>query len=166
MVMKNEDKRQLLLAIFLVLITIIVIIFYLIQGQNKSDNKILLVSDHNDFFTVESCIYRTLTYVKNGDIEKLNLVLSDKYKNSENIIEMFPSFTANKAFKAKKMFYEELSENVNKYYVYGNVLGDYPGENDDEKEEAYFILYLDSKNNTFSIEPYDGEIFMDGDNNG
>ena len=29
--------------------------------------------------------------------------------------------------------------------------------------KVYFIVYLDSKNKIFSIEPYDGKVFIEGD---
>ena len=57
-----------------------------------------------------------------------------------------------------KMYSQKLSKYVTKYYVYG--------EAQEESEEAigesfnyYLIVYLDESNLSFSVEPYDGEIF-------
>ena len=60
------------------------------------------------------------------------------------------------------MYYQKLSTNVTKYYVYGQIEEEsYSGLGNTTDE--YFVVYLDSSNKTFSIEPYDGEIFIGGD---
>ena len=65
------------------------------------------------------------------------------------------------------MYYEKLSDTLEKYYVEGYV--DKNRIFDDEElaikdhESLYFIVYLDSSNGIFSVEPYNGEIFELGE---
>jgi len=65
------------------------------------------------------------------------------------------------------LLYVHLNNNITKYYVYGNIeqnlfTEDY-SNNNLQLKEAYFIVYLDSTNKTFSIEPYSGEMFIGGE---
>ena len=67
------------------------------------------------------------------------------------------------------MYYEELQSSITKYYVYGEILkNQIYDEGMDEiikGQDAYFIIYLDWENEIFSVEPYNGEIFIGGASN-
>lgn len=62
------------------------------------------------------------------------------------------------------MYEQLINSNVTKYYVYGYLRVDDMDFNYNDKIDYYIIVYLNSENDTFSILPYDGEIFLkDGD---
>ena len=67
------------------------------------------------------------------------------------------------------MYYQEVNDNIVKYYAFGYIVpdGHYDDRNSyfDNRIESYFIIYLDSKNLTFYVEPYDGSIFTGGESN-
>lgn len=172
--MKDKSK---LIAIILVVITILVVILTNIfnKDEEQKENKIEIVTNYSNFYTVDSCLYRTITYIASKDSESLLSILSDKYKkenniDSNNILSLFSSIEEDSIFMSKKMYYEKINSNITKFYVYGQV-----EKNqilDDELTlknsyiDQYFIVYLDTTNKTFSVEPYDGNIFIGGENNG
>ena len=171
----KEERKKLYLAIVLVIITIIVIIISFTTTQS-SDTKhnISILKQPSEFFTVNSCLYRTISYVSNKDTDSLLKVLNDSYKkknkiNANNILKVFPSTNGETTFVSKKMYYEKINNKVKKYYVRGiiksNTIHDFSKVEKEEEKNIYFIVILDTKKQVFSIEPYNGEIFMDGDKN-
>lgn len=171
-----EDKSK-LTAIILVVITLVVVVgTFIFDKINKKDesNNIEIVTNYSNFYTVNSCLYRVITYLSTNDKDSLMLVLNDNYKNKnsinrENVLDLFTSVDLDSTFVSNKMYYQEINGNITKYYVSGSIEknqlydGDYT--NNLVSEQTYFIVYLDKKNKTFSIEPYSGEIFMNGDAN-
>lgn len=170
--MKKDNSK--LIAILLVIITIIVVVVsYVINSKNKEDADINIVTNYSNFYTVNSCLYRVMTYISAQDSESLMLILDDSYEKEnyitkENILNFFPKVGNSPTFVSKKMYYQKLNDNITKYYVYGyieeNMIYDDNNLIKPEYSESYFIVYLDSDNKTFSIEPYSGEVFKDGEN--
>lgn len=168
-----KDKSKLIALVLSILAIVVVIVTFIVDNNknNKENNDILIVTNASNFYTVNSCLYRTITYISSNDEESLLLLLPEEYKENnkitqDNVMDLFFDVTETSTFVSEKMYYEYVSENVNKYYVKG-----YVQENqlfDDELlvkqdyETVYFIVYLDSNENIFSIEPYDGKIFMEG----
>lgn len=171
--MKDKSK---LVAIILVIITILVVI--LTNLFNKDDkqleNKIEIVTNYSNFYTVDSCLYRTITYIASKDSQSLLSILSSNYKkenniDSSNILSLFNSIEEDSIFISKKMYYEKINNNITKYYVYGlvekNQIIDDALTLDNQYTNQYFIVYLDTTNKTFAIEPYNGDIFIGGETN-
>lgn len=170
--MKDNSK---LTAIILAILTVIVVIGTFIYNKNNKsteENKIDIVTNYSDFYTVNSCLYRVITYLGKKDTDSMEKVLYDGYKkpkniNSENLISLFPKVDSDSTFTSMKMYYEKVNSNITKYYVYGriykNQVVDEEIPNKQDYLDSYFIVYLDSSNKTFSIEPYSGEIFINGD---
>ena len=55
---------------------------------------------------------------------------------------------------------KETNNYITKYYIYGTIEKSTINQSDEAKD-YYIIVYLDSQNMTFAVEPYDGEIFND-----
>ena len=169
--MKDKSK---LIAIILVVITILVVVLTNIFNKEKEETqtKIEIVTNYSNFYTVDSCLYRTITYVSSNDKESLLSILSSGYKKENNIDEsnvlnLFDEIDENSIFVSKKMYFEQINENITKYYVYGQVkenqILDDELMTEDNYKEKYFIVYLDTLNKTFAIEPYDGNLFIGGE---
>lgn len=170
--MKDNSK---LTAIILVIVTVVVVVGTFIYNkitETTEENKIEIVVNYSDFYTVNSCLYRVITYLGEQDNDSMMKVLYDGYKkdkniNSEKVISLFPKVDIDSTFTSMKMYYQEISSNITKYYVYGriykNQVVDEQIPNKQDYLDSYFIVYLDSSNKTFSIEPYSGEIFINGD---
>lgn len=169
--MKDNSK---ITAIILVIITVIVVVVTTIINNGKKDGntQIKIVTNYSNFYTVNSCIYRVITYVAANDTDSLLAVLDDNYEKenkitSANILNLFKTVNSSSTFVSKKMYYETINSNITKYYVYGyiqdNVIYDGNSIVKPNEVESYFIVYLDKTNNTFSVEPYSGEIFTNGD---
>lgn len=172
---KMKDKSKLIAIILVIVTTIVVVVSFIIDSRkDKENNEINIVTNYSNFYTVNSCLYRVITYLSTKNIDDLMLVIDDKYKEEnnitkENILSIFDSVEENSTFVSKKMYYQNLNDNITKYYVYGyiekNQLYDGFATNKLQNKEMYFIVYIDSKNKIFSIEPYTGDIFIGGDIN-
>lgn len=167
-----QDKSKLkVIILFIITVVVVLVSFLLKSNEEQKEKDINIVTNYSDFYTVNSCLYRFLTYVSSNDNESLLLVLDENYKSQnditkDNIINIFNDITSGTSFNSRKMYYQELNNNITKYYVYGYVesyvFGSPYSTNTIEK---YFIVYLDKENQTFSIEPYNGEIFIGGEVN-
>ena len=171
--MKDKSK---LVAIILVIITILVVVFTNLfnKEEQKKENEIEIVTNYSNFYTVDSCLYRTITYVASKDTESLLSILSDSYKkenniDANNILSLFGEIEEDSIFVSKKMYFEQISNNITKYYVYGHIKKNQILDDEltiqDDYREKYFIVYLDTENKTFAIEPYNGDVFIGGENN-
>jgi len=171
---KMKDK-SIITTIILVLVTIIVVISSYVFNQSNKENKendINIVTNYSNFYTVNSCLYRVITYISSSDTDALLKILDDKYKkqnnvNESNIMNLFEKVEADSTFVSKKMYYQEVNKNITKYYVFGSIESNLFSEDYDnanlQSKDTYFIVYLDSTNKTFSIEPYSGEVFIGGE---
>ncbi len=171
--MKDRTK---LFAIILVIVTILVVVLTYIFSNNdkKDENRINIVTNYSNFYTVNSCLYRTITYISNKDSKNLLLLINPSYAkknniNESNVVSLFNDIPANSSFASKKMYYEEISKNIIKYYVYGVVIEDNLYEDFEVRDKVsypmYFIVYINRDKGIFSIEPYSGELFINGDKN-
>lgn len=172
--MKDRSK---ILTITLVIITIIVVVLSLLLKKEDEikENPINIVTNYSDFYTVNSCLYRTINYISAKDSNSLLLLFSDNYKkenkiDEDNIINLFGNVDPDSTFVSRKMYYQKLNDNITKYFVYGyleknQLLGDDSITLPDNKD-MYFIVYLDRENSIFQIEPYSGDIFIGGDVDG
>lgn len=164
--MDKIDKNQKIMLILLGIGLIIVMIIKIVSFYNKKDtidNSIKIVTDQNKFFEVSSCIDKYITYSQNDDYDNLINIISSEYIkenniSQDNIFNYIKKFDFNDVFSSRKMYYQQLDKSIYKYYVYGTYrqeLMDSVGQS----QNYYFIVYLYTNNMTFSIEPYDGEIF-------
>lgn len=169
--MKDKSK---LIAIILVVITILVVVLSSLynKDEKQEDSTKYIVTNYSDFYTVNSCLYRVITYIASENKSDMMLVLSEDYKKNnkvteETILNLFPKIEEGSTFVSTKMFYQNIDGNIKKYYVQGyiemNQLVNMNNSSNLEKNNTYFIVYLDRENKIFSIEPYSGEIFMDGE---
>lgn len=169
--MKDKSK---LVAIILVIITILVVVFSSLinKEEEQEESEKYIVTNYSNFYTVNSCLYRVITYLSSENKKDMILVLSENYKNKNNITEeavldLFPKVEQGSTYVSTKMYYETIDSNIKKYYVQGYIeMNQLVNMNDSanlEKTNTYFIVYLDTENKIFSIEPYSGEIFMDGE---
>lgn len=166
--MEKKDNSTLLMIIALILLVIVGIINFLGKDEEVVDNnetEYKLLHDYSRFFTIDSCIYKYITYVSNNKTEDILKVLDSDYVsnnniNSDNLYEYIDSLNGNYSFKTKKIYYEEVSNNYIKYYVYGYLIQE-SLDNIGDKQDYYVIVNLDTKNQLFSISPYDGSIFKE-----
>ena len=168
--MKSEETRNLqLLIIVLAIVGVFSLIYTLfIKEEDVPDDvvdnpTVFVVNNHNRFFTVSSCVSKYISYLTTKDTENLLVLLSNEYKekyniNSNNLYNYISVVDGNKTFSARKMFEEKISNNIYKYYVYGNIQEEILGKVS-EKEDYYLVVILDQNNMTFAVEPYNGDLF-------
>ena len=166
-----KKTNDFLIPILLCVLAVAVLIISSLTSTNKNniDNKPKIVTNYVDFYTVNSCLYRAVTYIYSENIDSLMLVLNDTYKknnriNSQNVLSFFPKVEKASTFVSKKMYYNEISLTEKKFYVYGHIDEENFDGNTNSKD-AYFVVYLNTDKNIFAVEPYDGEIFIGGEQN-
>ena len=160
-------KNKILIVIFSI-ISIILIIFQIFNNDKKQSN-IEIVKSSSKFYTVSNCIDRYLKYLFNEDVDNILLLLDKNYIkenniSKDNLFSKIDKFDGINSFVGKKMYQEVIKDNITKYYVKGYLLKDVL-DNSDVMVDYYIIVILDNKNSTYSIIPYDGEIFSKEDLN-
>ena len=118
---------------------------------------------------MEEILY--IDFVYNEDSEKILEVLDSKYKtknnlNKNNLFDKLDRLDKEYDFEARKMYQEKINDDVMAYYVKGYLIENIMSNNlVNEKKDFYIIVYLDSKNSTYSVVPYDGEVFIEEEQN-
>lgn len=169
----NEEGNTLKVLIIVLIIFGILSAFYNFvvkekNNDNDSDivdntNNVSIVTNHNKFYTVSSCVSKYINYLTAKDTDNLLILLSEEYQktnniNSNNVYNYTGTINGNKSFSANKMFSQKINQNIYKYYVYGN-LREETLNYTSEKEDFYLIVFLNDKDMTFAVEPYNGDIF-------
>ena len=126
--------------------------------QKTEKNKIKILSNYDEFFTINSCVYKYISYLQSKDYNSVLKILNSDYKKNNNITESnIENFVENLdgkySFSTKKIYYEVIDNNYTRYYVYGYLSKDMIDVYG-EKEDRYYIILFDTKNQLFSLTPY------------
>lgn len=163
----KSERNQKIITIILVILVLIIGIYNLFIKKDEVEKldteTISLVTDVDRFFTVASCVSKYINYLSIDDKSSLYTLLDNNYKKENNITEdnmynYIIDVNSGVQFQAYKMYSQNITENIVKYYVHGYI--EY--EQIDvvsAKSDYYVIAILDQETLTFSIVPYDGEIF-------
>ena len=164
----TKKQKVLAYALTFVLVVLIVLKFVFKDEEKK---QLDIVTSSSKFYTVSSCVNRYIDFVYNEDSEKILEVLDSKYKtknnlNKNNLFDKLDRLDKEYDFEARKMYQEKINDDVMAYYVKGYLIENIMSNNlVNEKKDFYIIVYLDSKNSTYSVVPYDGEVFIEEEQN-
>ncbi|MBR6690834.1 MAG: hypothetical protein IKL65_05830 [Bacilli bacterium] len=167
--MNKEERNKKILTIVIVIAVLFIGIYEIFFNKNeiieeKIDTEtISLVKDNSRFYTVSSCISKYMNYLSSRDTEKLLILLSSEYKNSNsinssNIYNYVESINGVKTFIPIKMYVQRISKSIYKYYVKGSTQEE-TIDSISNKKDFYIIVILNEENMTFEIEPYNGAMF-------
>lgn len=163
----KEDRNQKIITIILVILVLIIGIYNLFikkEKQEKLDTEtISVVNDVDRFFTVASCVSKYISYLSIDDKASIYTLLDNSYKKDSNITEenlynYVIDVSSGVQFQAQKMYSQNVAKNIVKYYVHGYIETD-GMDIVGTKSDYYVIAILDEETLTFSIIPYDGEMF-------
>ena len=162
-----KNRKILFIIIFGILAIIVLLISFF--GESNVDNKIKIVKSSSKFYTVSSCVNRYLSYLYAEDVDNLLILLDNNYKkkndiNSNNFFDKISKLDNNYSFEARKMYEQVINDNVTKYYVKGYLIKEGINSYYNDKKDFYLIVNLDTKNSTYSVIPYEGDIFINGGN--
>lgn len=160
---KNKNNILILLG---VLISVIIILFR-IFSKDVNNYSITIVDSPSKFYTVSNCVSRYINYVYAEDVDNIILLIDDSFKKkngitNNNVFDKIDKFDNLYSFQARKMYQQVVNDNVTKYYVKGYLIVDDISNVISEMKDYYIIVYLDTKNSTYSVTPYDGKIFVEG----
>jgi len=161
---KEYNKKRYILLVILCLLFIFSIFLFNLKNKDNNEeiiydgNKVKLLSDYSRFFTVNSCVYKYITYLQSKNVDSIIKVLDEEYKNtkninSSNVLENVENLSGNFSFVSKKIYYENIDNYNIKYYVYGYLTED-TIDGYGEKLDRYYVVLFDTKKNIFTITPY------------
>lgn len=166
-----KDKQNLLVILLVIVTALVVIINFITKKEEDVKSDIQIVTNYSNFYTVNSCVYRLISHLAQKESDSLILLVNENYKKEnkltkDNVLNSFMEVQQDSTFEPKKMYYEQLKSGITKYYVYGQIIENRifdEGMQDNIKgEDAYFIVYIDWENGIFSVEPYNGDVFVGG----
>lgn len=175
-----REKKKIIISIIIILFLILASILLMYSSKNKEKNesdtklpeenthissyyyensKNNVVTNRNDFFTVQSCVNNYIIYLTQKDTESLYKLLDKSYIEQfgiteSNILEHVENLSGNIIFKAKRMYFEEINESFYKYYVIGEIFENYIDEKLKSMGEFKVTVNMDIENMLFSIVPY------------
>ena len=165
-----SNKKYLMIFIFILLFAFSMLLYNSRFNNKKEEeviekNKVELLNDYSRFFTINSCIYRYITYLQSKNIDSVVKVLDEEFKannniNNDNVFDKVENLNGNYSFVSKKIYYEELDEYNFKYYVYGYIVEDIMDDYG-KKFDRYYIVNFDTNKNVFSITPYNETDFKE-----
>lgn len=167
--MEKSERNLTIITVILVICVIVLGVYKLFFEKDKiveekiDTETISIVTNRNDFYTVSSTINSYISYLASNKSDVILEILDSKYKEENNItIDNLYNYVSKLSgmylYQPKKMYEQRVSENIYKYYTFGYISQEFIGEMG-PKQEYYLIVLLDEKNLTYSIMPYDGEMF-------
>lgn len=165
-------NKKAIVVLYICAAIIFITLFFLADSDDKNSDLsgYKIVENYSDFYTVNSCANKYVSFLAAKQKDSLISVLSSSYKkehniNLDNVLDNLPMLDTNSTFVSKKMYYKQYEDNNYKFYVYGFIEKNDMNENYDEfyREEMYLIVYIDKNQTIFSVEPYDGDSFINGD---
>lgn len=161
MTQENKIKLKIILVIFLIFCALFLVI-YINKGKtnNKDSNtlKLLEVDNYNIYFSVQKNLNKFIEYYVKNEKSSVYNMLNEKYKKENNIdlnsnIKLLNTFSENAYLKNLKEKYYKLNDNVNCYYVKGDLYEDSFEEDKFLENNIHFLVLIDYNNITFEIIP-------------
>lgn len=159
-----SHKNVMYVLIILILYTCIVLLFNRVKANKQ---EITAVDNYSRFYTLANSANMYLSYLGLENSKNVYTLLSDDYikenKITEsNVITKLKDFeTTSPSIRVTKMLEQNVSKNMKKYYIKGNLI-DISEDEYNVLKDYYLIMEVDENNNTYQITPYDGKIFMEG----
>ena len=163
--MNNLNKNKTIL--FVVFVIMLLLSLFIYNSKNKTveeekvivEDNVVILRDYNRFFTVNSSVYKYITFIQNKDVDSLLKVLNKEYISnnlitSDNLFNYVESLNGIYSFKAREIYYDELSETIIKYYVYGELIQE-TLNGYGVVSNRYYIVTFDIENQIFDITPFD-----------
>jgi len=125
-----------------------------------------ILADRTRFFAVNNAVNTYINYLTEQDVDSLYLLLDEEYKEDNkitksNLLSKLDLLNDNMyIFQARRIFHEEQTEAIVKYYIFGHLRELLLDEHKDPVE-YYLIIYIDNDNMTFSVRPYNGASFRE-----
>ena len=159
--MKNKSNIDniILMIIFVILVGVLI---YIVSTNKKENNKVVpettkpyvyeTVNDYSDFFTIENCVNKYLSYLSLNDKDSLKKILDQEYLNSinNNIDNLNNKYIGkNISIRLNGMY---MHDNI--YYVKGTVYEELKNKVN-KLEDEYLFIKVDKDFKLFSITPID-----------
>lgn len=166
---KARKRKNIITILTIITVALYVAIFFMLEEREAKSAKeqAAIVTNYSEFYTVSACANKYISLLGSRDADSLLKVLSESYKRknfitSSNVSDNLPIVAGGTTFLADRIYYEKQSDDIFKYYISGFLETGGLDMNEQNRIRSYLIVYLDKKNNVFSIEPYDGREYTEG----
>ena len=116
------------------------------------EEHIIPVRGQDEFFSIEKLMTNYYLYLQMGNQDAVYQVLTDSYKNTNQITSSNAISIAQRtsgtgeSFRAREMYYkDDLTNPI--YLVYGII------ETNNQGKECYALVYIDNENSTYAVDP-------------
>lgn len=161
----SENKKNIIEIIIAITVLVVFIALRLFINFRNAQKEVAissekrLVTDNSRYFTALACAKKYITYVQNGDLNNILLILNEEYKerynvNANNLNNFIPVLDKSLIYDyvGREMYEKRISKNVVEYYINGriktNILDESPVYTD---YNLTVILYEDKL--LYSIKP-------------
>lgn len=177
--------KRVIIVIFILIILIVAIMLKVVQDIKVQeevekeeeviiDNSIHILENRNIFYTIATCIDKYSNYIAEKDINSLIDILDKEYIESHsitehNILNSIDKFDTKQINVVRNVYEQEVDKYNSIYYVYYTARNDTESQVEDgffgeveraSEKDKYLIVKLNYSNETFSVMPYNGEIFI------
>lgn len=168
----DDKKRRNIIIILAVFTALLYFAIFMIADKNSKRTSLkentTIVTDYSEFYTVDSCANKYIGFLSSKNSASLLNVLDSKFKREQkvtqdNVLNILPTVATGTSFTTKEMYKVALNDKRTKYYLHGFLEVGGMDITDVNRTPGYLIVYLDRENTLFSIEPYDGKEFKEGD---
>lgn len=120
--------------------------------ETTAEQSIIILSDRNEFFSIEKMINNYCLYLKVGNIEAVTDILDDAYIstvgiNNQNVLQVARQNIPYEGEYKIEEIYVTNNQNTNIYYVKGIMEENY------NKISSCFTMYKDVANGSYSLKP-------------
>lgn len=155
--MKKDDIRTFVVVIVVCLV--FSILFFVLNHKNNYE-KLSVVNNYEEFFSVVDDVNEYIGYVSNGDKDGIFNVLDNKYISNnfitlDNVLEYIDDLSELDSFKAKEISYVKIRKNY-LYYVRGSIIKNDLDSSTVIDDNYRVLVSVDSSNNCYSIYPISG----------
>ena len=163
----SEDQRKVLLIwVFFGVFILVLILFFAnkhIQEMKKDpvDKSYIKVEDYSRYYTISNILDKYYTALSNRNYSSVYTMLSDDYKKNNDITEQnvqtkIKTYDVRTTYQGGLMCRKRLGKGHTSFYVSGTVTASNQYK---VFEDAYYEVFLDENNMTFSITEIDASTF-------
>jgi len=161
--MNKEKLKKIIVILFVLLIAFfsMTIITKIKKGKGLDGNneeaskkiEITSVKTHKEYYTVSNIVATYYGYIAENNEDAISNIVNKDYLTNNSIEKIDSEFPV---FNTDEMFVQKNDNNLDIYYVYGNVK-EYLDST--ESKDVYFEIFVDNVNYAFEILPINKEVY-------
>ncbi len=154
------DRIEIKISLVIIIVALLLILIF---GFNTKAGGTEIVKDPSEFYVASGCVGQYYSFLQANDTNALMTILDKEYIkknniNSSNVYEKLEGSNNLYTFSPTKAYRQKISENIIKYYIYGNKQIETIDDSQIVDEDKY-VVTIYKINSTYTIMPYTGSLF-------